>query len=344
MKLIKYDNACRALAAARSTDEVKKIRNISIAMAAYARQAKNRDLEADAFEIRLRSERRLGEMMQAQPKARGAIERGTKRGTTRDILKPAWLAEAGIDKNLADRARKLAALPAEQLKNLIADGRDDVRRSAERAILAKVNREERHERIFASAKKAADPENLGPFPLIYADPPWRWDHFGNAGAVNEAGKAATADQHYPTLSYEQIKSFKVAGKPISEIAHRDAALFLWCTAANIPQALEVITAWGFEFRASAVWVKDRAGRGLVFRNQHEPLLYAVRGNMPGPCEQPLSVFSFVRSAHSAKPPEVRQAIESMYPQFDQTSRLELFARGNVAGWSCAGFEAVSQAA
>ena len=64
--LIKCDAACRALAAAVTVDEVKDVRNVAMAMSLYARQAKNKDLEADAFEIRVRAERRLGEMMAEQ--------------------------------------------------------------------------------------------------------------------------------------------------------------------------------------------------------------------------------------------------------------------------------------
>jgi hypothetical protein len=110
ISLVRYDAACRALANARSVDEVKDIRDKAIAIKAYAKQAKNKNLEADAFEIRKRAERRLGEMMEAQRKA-GELDVGG-RGQNRVRQKPSLL-DAGIDKNLADRARRVHAMPRE---------------------------------------------------------------------------------------------------------------------------------------------------------------------------------------------------------------------------------------
>ena len=108
---------------------------------------------------------------------------------------------------------------------------------------------------------------------------------------------------------------------------------------NLERALQVMSAWDFEFKASAVWVKDKTGLGLIFRNMHEILLYGTRGAMPGPQFQPPSVFSYRRGQHSAKPPEIRGIIERMYPDFDEATRLELFARDRVSGWTVYGFEA-----
>jgi hypothetical protein len=134
--LAQYDAACRALAEAKAVDEVKSIRATAEAMRAYAKQADNRQMELDAAEIRIRAERRLGELMAAQGetvgKAIGAREPGTARGTTRVENKPASLAEAGIDKNLAHRARTLAAIPGPKFENLLKDKR---RRDSVRVVL-----------------------------------------------------------------------------------------------------------------------------------------------------------------------------------------------------------------
>src|ERR1700730_473795 len=112
-ELVRYDAACRALAEARSVDEVKDIRDKAMALRLYAQQANNKDLEADAAEIRLRAERRLGKTTQAQKETVGFNEGGRpKTGFTENpvSVSPPTLAEAGIDKNLAHGARTLARM------------------------------------------------------------------------------------------------------------------------------------------------------------------------------------------------------------------------------------------
>jgi hypothetical protein len=110
-----YDAARAALTAAVAVDEVKEIHDKATAMQAYARQANDKQMEADAYAIRQRALRRLGELMQAQKETvglnKGAAEPGAnKRGlenNPRSDARPT-LAEAGIDKNLANAARKAA--------------------------------------------------------------------------------------------------------------------------------------------------------------------------------------------------------------------------------------------
>lgn len=115
--LVLYNEACRALAEACAVDEVKDILDKAVAMKEYARQAKNKQLEVDAGEIRLRSERRLGELIVAQketvglnPGTRPSKEHGGSMEAPPSIP---TLASAGIDKKLSSRAQKMAAVPAE---------------------------------------------------------------------------------------------------------------------------------------------------------------------------------------------------------------------------------------
>lgn len=135
-ELIRYNAACHALAEARSVDEVKDIRDKAEAVRAYARQAKNKQLEIDAAEIRIRAEMRLGDMMQKMREA-GMLAKGglpyqsSSTGSKSDPVELTY-GSMGIDKHLADRARKMAAVPTTEREIRLAEWREEVIESNER--------------------------------------------------------------------------------------------------------------------------------------------------------------------------------------------------------------------
>lgn len=101
----------------------------------------------------------------------------------------------------------------------------------------------------------------------------------------------------------------------------------------LPQALEVLAEWGFEFKTSAVWAKEGApGQGFYFRQDHEILLVGTRGHpgVPTTGNRPSSIIDARKGRHSEKPAVVRTLLESMYPD---AKRVELFARETVPGWT-----------
>jgi N6-adenosine-specific RNA methylase IME4 len=156
----------------------------------------------------------------------------------------------------------------------------------------------------------------GPFELILADPPWS---FGSPDSDY------APEQHYPCMTIDQIKQMIV---PAAE----DCVLFLWAVNTLLPEALEVLKAWGFSYRSCAVWVKPSIGPGVWLRQRHEPLLIATKGHVPppDPDERADSVIEAARGRHSEKPETSYQAIETMYPT---KTKLELFARGTPRpGW------------
>lgn len=146
--LIKYEAACRALAECKSIDEVKSWADKSAAMQAYARMAKDKTMEVDAAEIRIRAERRLGEMLAAQ-KADGGLNSGKlKQGPAvvcddhgKTALK---LADAGISKDLSSRAQKLAAVPEAEFESEVAEWKDRVSAEGARVSARLEKRGEKH--------------------------------------------------------------------------------------------------------------------------------------------------------------------------------------------------------
>lgn len=132
--LIKYEAARRALAECKSVDEAKAWADKAAAMQAYQRMAGDKTLEVDAAEIRIRAERRLGELIADQKNtvglnqgARisgsvGGANRGESAVVTNDHrLK---LSDVGISKDQSSRAQKLAAVPAAVFEAELADKRE----------------------------------------------------------------------------------------------------------------------------------------------------------------------------------------------------------------------------
>ncbi len=155
--LVKYEAARRALAAARATDEAKDIRDKAEAMRVYARQAKDRQLEVDAAEIRIRAERRLGELIRAQQETVGLAKGGgdTSTGTRKvPVQEPPTLAEAGISKKLSSRAQKLAAVPQDNFEELVGEWRGKATASDSRIAVSLTPQE--------SANQAARNGKTGP--------------------------------------------------------------------------------------------------------------------------------------------------------------------------------------
>lgn len=173
------------------------------------------------------------------------------------------------------------------------------------------------------------------YKTIYADPPWQFQ--------NRTGKVAPENKRlnrYPTMTLNDIKSL-----PISEVTDEKCHLYLWVPNALLPDGLEVMKAWGFEYKTNLIWEKvrkdgqpDGRGVGFYFRNVTEVLLFGVKGDknrtlQPGRSQ--VNLLRTIKREHSRKPDEFVDLIEACSPG----PFLELFARGNRIGWDMWGNQA-----
>lgn len=152
--------------------------------------------------------------------------------------------------------------------------------------------------------------------VIYADPPWNY----NSRSGRDFKHAAT--DKYSTLSLEDIKNL-----PVQKITQDDAVCFLWATVPLLPQALEVLQAWGFQYKTKLTWDKKAITTGFWFRNQVEDLLMGIKGKVkPFGCQK-ANIFQCMYGRHSQKPDYFRNLIsEVVTTSFFNPMKLELFAR------------------
>jgi len=175
------------------------------------------------------------------------------------------------------------------------------------------------------------------FGTILADPPWQF--------INRTGKVAPEHRRlnrYPTMGLDEILSL-----PVSDIAGEPSHLYLWVPNALLPQGLQVMEAWGFQYKSNLVWHKirkdggpDGRGVGFYFRNTTELVLFGTRGKSARTLQAGRSQVNIIKTRkreHSRKPDELYDIIEAC----SWGAYLELFARGKRKGWASWGNQAES---
>lgn len=247
----------------------------------------------------------------------GESQRSIQRHVQIATAIPDDVREAIRETPVADSTRELLTLARQEpetqreVANRITSGNAPTVQQA----LTDIRRENRIERMVPPEPTEALDRV---YPVIYADPPWRYDFSKDS--------ADEIEEHYPTMEAAEIAFLSI---PAAE----NAVLFLWATAPKLQEALFVLNTWGFTYKTNIVWDKQRIGMGYWARGRHEILLIGTRGDVPPPTFKPESVLCEKRTEHSRKPQTMRQWIEKMFPDMP---RVELFARERVEGWDCWG--------
>jgi len=306
--LCRIESWKRSLQEFRSADEFAEVRDQAEAIRKYMRK-RGFAIEVinAAAELKIRAERRMGELLAEMPKAVGGQPYQNPTGSTMEPV--GTLASLGIKKTLSHRVQMIASVPEEKFEKHI----EEVKVSGKELTTAGVLRLAERLNVVAScgpnAAIATGPRvvrNLrelvdrgAKFGTIYADPPWKYG--------NQSTRSAT-DNYYVTMSVEEI-----CAEPVREIAADDAHLHLWTTNAFLRDAFDVMDHWGFTYKSCFVWVKPQFGIGNYWRVSHEFLLLGVKGKCPFLARDEKSWRELDRGEHSAKPDEIRQIVEKVSP-------------------------------
>ncbi|MEM7797768.1 MAG: MT-A70 family methyltransferase [Chloroflexota bacterium] len=162
-----------------------------------------------------------------------------------------------------------------------------------------------------------------------ADPAWTFETY------SEKGWEKAPQAHYRCMPLDEIKALRVG-----DLAAPDCLLWLWAINPMLPEAIEVMRAWGFQFKTAGHWSKktkhgkQHFGPGYVLRGAGEPFLIGTIGK-PWTAKNVRSVIEGQVRDHSRKPEEAFEAAERLC---GDAHRLELFSRQERPGWDVMGDE------
>ena len=243
------------------------------------------------------------------------LDNATPENTEKGRALEAIAKRAGVSHMTAFQYDKIQQQGTEEQKAEVAEGKSSIKK-----VYTQIQKAERLEK-----NKAAEWPK-GKYRVIYADPPW---HYGDERSGGNHGGAV---DHYNTMSINELKNM-----PLSSLTEDNAVLFLWATAPLLPEALELINAWGFKYKTNFIWDKVKHNMGHYNSVRHELLLIATNGSCtPDNVQLFDSVQSIERTdRHSEKPEEFRKIIDTLYTY---GNKLEMFARKQVEGWEVFGNE------
>jgi N6-adenosine-specific RNA methylase IME4 len=340
--------ALRADIAARGVQTPLDITTEGIVLDGHVRLRAVLELALEQVEVRVISPPDELEYMLRAALLRRQLTASQRAALAAKLVEVSQLRAAARERSLAnlrpDTDPATLPAPSERTRELVAGLAGTGARTVQDALCVQEHDAQLFERVLAgevSASTAASkvrrairdaalppppPMPDGPFELILADPPW---------SMGSPDSEFAPEQHYPCMSMDELKALELP-------AGDDCVLFMWAVTALLPEAFDLLSAWKFKYRSSAVWVKNAIGPGVWLRQRHELLLIATRGNVspPDPEERCDSVITARRGRHSEKPEASYTLIERMYPA---RSKLELFARGTPRrGWAIWGNQAETE--
>jgi N6-adenosine-specific RNA methylase IME4 len=225
---------------------------------------------------------------------------------------------ANVSHDTIAKVKKIEAVASEEVKERLNSGEISINeaykgiKKVERAIDIKKQREDIANNVMAKID--------GLFEVISIDPPW------NYGRAYDPDSSRVANP-YPEMTQSELLSIEL---PFSD----DSVCLLWTTQAFIFDAKELLDKWGFTYKATIIWDKEKMGMGAWLRMQCEFCLIGIKGNPAWNNTKYRDIIREPRREHSRKPDCFFEMIE----EITVGRRLEYFSRENRKGWEVYGNE------
>lgn len=164
----------------------------------------------------------------------------------------------------------------------------------------------------------------GQYRTVVIDPPWPMK------IIERDVRPGQVGMHYPTMALDEIKAIEL---PLAE----QATVYLWTTQKFLPDAFEVLRAWGLEYRFTMVWKKPGGPQPYNLPQYNcEFILVGTRGSLLFlDTKQFFTAFDAPRREHSRKPDEFYGLVRRVSP----APRIDWFSREPRDGFEQFGAEA-----
>jgi len=324
--LAKLNDAVLLLAEFKTIQEVQEFINYAEAARVYATQMKL-GLEAmnTATEIKLRAERKAGEMLKETIPHEGGRPRENCTSPS-TVFEIPTLKEMGIDRNKSRILQTIASIPEEVFEKHIAETKENKEELTTVGILRLAHKQKVEEKIaeledlMTKEVKAVQ----GVYDVIIIDPPWPMEKIERDVALNQVAL------DYPTMTKEEIVNLSI---PTADNCH----IWLWTTHKYLPFAFELLEAWEMKYVCTFVWHKPGGFQPFDLPQYNcEFALYARKGS---PIFKDIKDFSVCFEAHRRRHSEKPEYFYNMVRRVTAGRRLDMFSRRKIEGFDSWGLEA-----
>lgn len=319
-ELALLSTASRALCEARTVDEVKDIRDKAEAVKAYARKAKlGQSILIEASMIKVSAERKLGSILSETDRATAAPGNQFTGKQQPAPESPPTLESLGITKSDSSRLQQIASLPEQLFQGYLAETAEAKREPTTAGLLRLVKQQSKGSHSRPKQPAAPTLPNAAPAKAV-----------ADLNVLLGSGERYSSILADPLEITRDLLTFEtLCALPVEALVHEQAHLHFWTNPEKLLDALDVMEAWGFEYRHCVACVGYQCDRSHYWHTAHRLMLLGVRGNLPFRDVSKRSWCQFKRNGSNDSETVVRRLVEAVSP----APYLRLFAKEPVAGWT-----------